>query len=104
MTTRDKHCQTSVKEHGSYCVPNEYVRGMYDETVPVLNAKEIESPSNSEEEEVVRSAMSKFNPPVRHIARHDFDSESESDSEPEKFLDNISGEDEVRFCLFVIFF
>ncbi|KAL4713047.1 hypothetical protein ACJJTC_001101 [Scirpophaga incertulas] len=90
METRDKHCQT-ITEHGSYCVPNEYVRGMYDESVPVLNAREIDSPPS--EEEVVRAAMSKFNPPTRHTARHDFDSDSETDSEP-KFMGPLSGEDE----------
>lgn len=103
MATRDKHCQTLTVTHSvstsseksEFHAPR-YARGMYDETVTVLNAKEIESPSNSEEEEVVKAAMSKFNPPVRHTARHDFDSDSESDSdEPEKFLNNISGEDEV---------
>lgn len=103
MATRDKHCQTLAVTH-SVSTSSEktefratgYVRGMYDETVTVLNAREIESPSNSDEEQVVRAAMSKFNPPVRHTARHDFDSDSESDSdEPEKFLNNISGEDEV---------
>lgn len=98
MATSDKHCQTFTVNTSSATTricASEYARGMYDETVPVLNAKEIESPANSDEEEVVRSAMSKFNPPVRHTARHDFDSDSDSDSEPEKFLNNISGEDEV---------
>ncbi|KAL0868915.1 hypothetical protein ABMA27_007247 [Loxostege sticticalis] len=97
MATSDKHCQTFTVNTSSATTricASEYARGMYDETVPVLNAKEIESPANSDEEEVVRSAMSKFNPPVRHTARHDFDSDSDSDSEPEKFLNNISGEDE----------
>lgn len=75
---------------------------MYDETVPV-NAREIESPSSSQssDEEVVKATMSKFNPPVRHTARHDFDSESESDSEPDKFLNNDSVEDEVSILLYL---
>lgn len=64
---------------------------MYDETVEV-NAREIESPSS--DEEAVKAAMAKFNPPVRHTAKHDFDSESESDSSPEKF-GNVSEEDQV---------
>ncbi|XP_028168677.1 intraflagellar transport protein 46 homolog [Ostrinia furnacalis] len=97
MGTSDKHCQTftvnTSSEKTIICV-SEYARGMYDETVTVLNSREIESPENSDEEVVVRSAMSKFNPPVRHTARHDFDSDSDSDSEPEKFLSNLSGEDE----------
>lgn len=97
MTTSDKHCQTSVKSD-FYDAPD--YSAMYDETVPVVNAREIESPSSqSSDEEVVRASMSKFNPPVRHTARHDFDSESESDSEPEKFLNNDSIEDEVS-CLY----
>ncbi|CAB3248746.1 unnamed protein product [Arctia plantaginis] len=66
---------------------------MYDETVNVVDAKEIDSPSS--EEEVVKATMSKFNPPVRHTARHDFDdTDTETESEPEKFLDNGSGEDQ----------
>ncbi|CAG9789499.1 unnamed protein product [Diatraea saccharalis] len=107
MATSDKHCQTfnvisetdyrvqSLQSECERCVnsSSEYVRGMYDETVPVLNAREIESPSNSDEEEVVRAAMAKFNPPVRHTARHDFDSDSDSGSE-RKFLGNVSGEEE----------
>lgn len=68
---------------------------MYDETVEV-NAREIESPPSSDEE-AVKAAMAKFNPPVRHTARHDFDSESESDSGPdnEKFENVSIEEDEV---------
>ncbi|RVE53866.1 hypothetical protein evm_001528 [Chilo suppressalis] len=103
MATSDKHCQTfnvnSELSSASYCVLSEsgntpeYVQGgMYDETVPVLNAREIESPLESDEEEVVRAAMAKFNPPVRHTARHDFDSDSDSVSEPDKFLG--SGDEE----------
>ncbi|KAM3959299.1 intraflagellar transport 46 [Aphomia sociella] len=92
MATSDKHSQTSLyTEKQETRNLDEYARVMYDETV-VVNAREIESPS-SEEEELV-AAMSKFNPPVRHTARHDFDSETETDSEPEKFLDNISDDDE----------
>ncbi|XP_050664218.1 intraflagellar transport protein 46 homolog [Leptidea sinapis] len=85
MTTDNKYCQTFTTPEltASPNVP----RGMYDETV-VVDATEIESPSS--EEEVVN--MSKFNPPARHTARHDFDS-SESDSTPDKF-DNFSEEDE----------
>lgn len=103
MATSDKHCQT-------FCVKNpkiaetadrEFPQVMYDETVPVENAREIESPPNSDDDEVVKSAMSKFNPPVRHTARHDFDSETESESEPEKFLNNLSEEDLVSFLHFV---
>ncbi|KOB68190.1 Intraflagellar transport protein 46 [Operophtera brumata] len=93
MTTNDKHCQTSVK---SDFYDGQDYSAMYDETIPVVNAREIDSPSSSRssDEEVVRATMSKFNPPVRHTARHDFDSESESDSEPEKFLNIDSVEDE----------
>lgn len=97
MATSDKHCQTSVNSE-NVCDLDEYARVMYDETV-VVEASDIDSP-NSEEEAV--KAMSKFNPPVRHTARHDFDSDSETDSEPEKFLDNVSEEDQVLqvfFCL-----
>uniref|UniRef100_A0A2A4JU25 Intraflagellar transport protein 46 homolog n=1 Tax=Heliothis virescens TaxID=7102 RepID=A0A2A4JU25_HELVI len=66
---------------------------MYDETVNVVNAREIDSPSS--EEEVVKATMSKFNPPVRHTARHDFDSDSETESDvDDKFLGNLSGEDQ----------
>ncbi|XP_059048013.1 intraflagellar transport protein 46 homolog [Achroia grisella] len=91
MATSDKHCQTlSVSTEKKQIVDlEEYARVMYDETV-VVNGREIESPSSEEE---VEAAMSKFNPPVRHTARHDFDSDSETESEPEKFLDNVS-EDE----------
>ncbi|XP_047512956.1 intraflagellar transport protein 46 homolog [Pieris napi] len=71
METSNKHCQTlSLTEVRSDDFP------MYDETVEV-DAKEIDSPSEDE--------MSKFNPPVRHTARHDFDSDSASDDTPEKF-------------------
>ncbi|XP_063627854.1 intraflagellar transport protein 46 homolog [Cydia splendana] len=85
MAMRDKHCQTY---HEDSEVISDPVR-MYDETVEV-NAREVDSPSSSDEE-VVKAAMSKFNPPARHTARHDFDSESESDSDPENenFLNNI---------------
>lgn len=93
MATCDKHCQTfSVSDRKD--TSEDYAHVMYDETVNVVNAREIESPS-SEEEEVVKAAMSKFNPPVRHTARHDFDSDSETESEPDKFLDNGSGEEQV---------
>ncbi|XP_061722052.1 intraflagellar transport protein 46 homolog isoform X2 [Cydia pomonella] len=86
MAMRDKHCQTYHEESEVISDP---VRVMYDETVEV-NAREVDSPSSSDEE-VVKAAMSKFNPPARHTARHDFDSESESDSDPENenFLNNI---------------
>ncbi|CAH0728612.1 unnamed protein product, partial [Brenthis ino] len=87
MATRDKqhkHCQTIASS------PVSGIKGMYDETVEV-NAREIESPSS--DEEAVKAAMAKFNPPVRHTAKHDFDSESESDSSPEKF-GNVSEEDQ----------
>lgn len=102
MTTNDKHCQTSVKS--DFYDAHDY-SAMYDETIPVVNSREIESPpsSRSSDEEVVRANMSKFNPPVRHTARHDFDSESESDSEPEKFLNIDSVEDEVSFLYFKLF-
>ncbi|XP_013192081.1 intraflagellar transport protein 46 homolog [Amyelois transitella] len=86
MATNDKHCQTYVNSEIDL---EEYARVMYDETV-VVEAGEIESPVNSEEE----ATMSKFNPPARHTARQDFDSESETDSEPEKFLDNDSEEND----------
>lgn len=99
MATNNKHSQTrSVKSE--FYDARDY-SAMYDETVPVENAREIDSPSTSSDEEVVRANMAKFNPPVRHTARHDFDSESDSDSEPEKFINEVSGEDEV--CLTVIF-
>lgn len=98
METSDKHCQTQV--NSTLAVKSDFYdaqdySAMYDETVPVVNPREIESPSASSDEEVVRATMAKFNPPVRHTARHDFDSQSDSDSEPDKFLDNVSGEDEV---------
>lgn len=64
---------------------------MYDETV-IVDAKEIETPSS--DEEVLRTNMSKFNPPVRHTARHDFDSDSETDSDDNRFLGRL--EDQVR--------
>ncbi|XP_063367414.1 intraflagellar transport protein 46 homolog [Cydia amplana] len=85
MAMRDKHCQTYHEESEVISDPAR----MYDETVEV-NAREVDSPSSSDEE-VVKAAMSKFNPPARHTARHDFDSESESDSDPENenFLNNI---------------
>ncbi|XP_050551360.1 intraflagellar transport protein 46 homolog [Spodoptera frugiperda] len=92
MATCDKHCQTfslSSDQNGS---ANDYARVMYDETVNVVNAREIDSPSS--DEEVVKATMSKFNPPVRHTARHDFDSDSETESEGDKFLENMSGEDQ----------
>ncbi|KAJ8714231.1 hypothetical protein PYW08_007851 [Mythimna loreyi] len=91
MATCDKHCQTFPlsDQNGS---ANDYARVMYDETVNVVNAREIDSPSS--EEEVVKATMSKFNPPVRHTARHDFDSDSETESEGDKFLENMSGEDQ----------
>lgn len=98
---RDKHCQTLTLSHeeSSEVVydANECPRGMYDETLEV-DAREIDSPASSSDEEVVKAVMSKFNPPTRHIARHDFDSESESDSDPEndKFLNNVSRRDAVR--------
>lgn len=101
MAMRDKHCQTLTLSHeeSSEVVydANECPRGMYDETLEV-DAREIDSPASSSDEEVVKAAMSKFNPPARHIARHDFDSESESDSDPEndKFLNNVSRRDAVR--------
>ncbi|XP_030033999.2 intraflagellar transport protein 46 homolog [Manduca sexta] len=95
MATNDKHCQTlSVKNDKIVIKEYNYINdscNMYDETVAV-NAREIDSPSS--EEDVVRANMSKFNPPVRHTARHDFDSESDSDSEPQEFLDNIGEADE----------
>ncbi|XP_023949987.2 intraflagellar transport protein 46 homolog [Bicyclus anynana] len=86
----DKHCQTLsyVKQDISGA---QGTQGMYDETVEV-NAREIESPPSSEDE-AVKAAMAKFNPPVRHTARHDFDSESDSDTEVDKF-GNISEEDQ----------
>nr|XP_026498944.1 intraflagellar transport protein 46 homolog [Vanessa tameamea] len=94
MATTDKHhkhCQTlSFNTEGRNASEFGSIQGMYDETVEV-NAREIESPPSSDEE-AVKAAMAKFNPPVRHTARHDFDSESESDSGPEKF-DNLSEED-----------
>lgn len=90
MATCDKHCQTFLVNNDCQNNHEDYARVMYDETVNVVNAREIDSPSS--DEEVVKATMSKFKPPVRHTARHDFDSESETDSEPDKFLDNISGE------------
>ncbi|XP_053613437.1 intraflagellar transport protein 46 homolog [Plodia interpunctella] len=92
MATSNKHCQTFNVNTDPIDL-EEYARVMYDETV-VVEAGEIESPANSEEEEVIRSAMSKFNPPARHTARHDFDSDSETDSEADKFLGNASEEDQ----------
>ncbi|XP_075983313.1 intraflagellar transport 46 [Anticarsia gemmatalis] len=92
MATCDKHCQTFLVSNDRKNTSEEYARVMYDETVNVVNAREIDSPSS--EEEVVKASMSKFNPPVRHTARHDFDSDSETDSEPDKFLDNGSGEEQ----------
>ncbi|XP_047033613.1 intraflagellar transport protein 46 homolog [Helicoverpa zea] len=93
MATCDKHCQTfslSSDQNGS---ANDYACVMYDETVNVVNAREIDSPSS--EEEVVKATMSKFNPPVRHTARHDFDSDSETESDvDDKFLGHLSGEDQ----------
>ncbi|XP_072929692.1 intraflagellar transport protein 46 homolog [Epargyreus clarus] len=80
MTTNDKHCQTFTD--------TEDFRGMYDESVTVVNAREIDSPSSEEGED-----MAKFNPPARHTARHDFDSDSESDSSPDKFTADISEEE-----------
>ncbi|XP_041969496.1 intraflagellar transport protein 46 homolog isoform X8 [Aricia agestis] len=62
-------------------------RGMYDETVEV-EGREIESPADSEEE-----VMAKFNPPAKHTARHDFDSDSDSDLSPEKSKPNLSEDD-----------
>ncbi|OWR45319.1 hypothetical protein KGM_204038 [Danaus plexippus plexippus] len=93
MTTKDKQhklCQTVALNTELESIPGLEVQGMYDETVEV-NAKEIESPPTSDEESI--KAMSKFKPPVRHTARHDFDSDSESDSSPDKF-DNLTEEDE----------
>ncbi|KAJ0173476.1 hypothetical protein K1T71_010625 [Dendrolimus kikuchii] len=98
MATSDKHSQT-VKinaeivssDLGSLVLlgvqePEDYsdvYQGMYDETV-IVNAEEIETPSS--DEEVLRANMSKFNPPIRHTARHDFDSDSETDSDDNVFL------------------
>lgn len=97
MATCDKHCQTFPLSSDQNVSANDYARVMYDETVTVVNAREIDSPSS--EEEVVKATMSKFNPPVRHTARHDFDSDSETESEGDKFLENLSGEDQVSiFC------
>ncbi|CAG4957081.1 unnamed protein product [Colias eurytheme] len=85
MATSSKHCQTlSFSPDLKGC--ND-IQQMYDETVEV-NGTEIDSPSSEEGLE----EMSKFNPPVRHTARHDFDSDSESDSSPDKF-ENFSEED-----------
>lgn len=100
MATSDKHCQTfNVKREKSGIVREEFaLELMYDETV-VVNGQEIESPSSSDGEGVVKAAMAKFNPPVRHTAKHDFDSETESESEQENFLDNVSGEDQVKCTL-----
>ncbi|CAH0594409.1 unnamed protein product [Chrysodeixis includens] len=94
MATCDKHCQTFLlsSDRSDQGAANEYARVMYDETVNVVNAQEIDSPSS--DEEVVKATMSKFNPPVRHTARHDFDSDSETDSDADKFLENGSGEDQ----------
>lgn len=89
MATNDKQSQTARTPEN---VP------MYDETV-VVDASEIDSPSS--DEEVVRATMAKFNPPVRHTARHDFDSDSQSDSGSENFLGNTSLDDQVSLCLFV---
>ncbi|XP_028041179.1 intraflagellar transport protein 46 homolog [Bombyx mandarina] len=83
MATNDKQSQTARTPEN---VP------MYDETV-VVDASEIDSPSS--DEEVVRATMAKFNPPVRHTARHDFDSDSQSDSGSENFLGNTSLDDQV---------
>ncbi|XP_048486161.1 intraflagellar transport protein 46 homolog [Plutella xylostella] len=94
MATSDKHCQTlCVKSAKTDADTNEYA-AMYDATVPVLNAREVESPPESGDEVLV-AAMAKFTPPARPAgpARHDFDSDSESDSEPEKFLNNATDED-----------
>lgn len=91
MATNDKHCQTfSIVPDVVKTV--ECPRGMYDETVEV-DAREIESPQSSEEEPV-KAAMAKFNPPVRHT-RHDFDSDSDSESAVEDFNVNLSEEDKV---------
>lgn len=101
METSDKHCQTfTVKKEKIDVLTSDYAV-MYDESVPVLNAREIESPASSDGEEVVRAAMAKFNPPVRHTARHDFDSESETDTEQDNFLDNLSMDEQVRFGAFL---
>lgn len=86
---QNKQCQT-------VCFSEIPVKGMYDETVEV-NAREIDSPSS--DEEAVKAAMAKFNPPVRHTAKHDFDSESETDPE---IFDNISEEDDEVCILFYI--
>ncbi|CAG5004127.1 unnamed protein product [Parnassius apollo] len=92
MATNNKQCQTSVNEHVSISSLEEYVQGMFDESVAV-DALEVES-SPSSEEDAVQAAMSKFNPPARHTARHDFDSESDSDSSPENFIGNISEQEQ----------
>ncbi|GBP24430.1 Intraflagellar transport protein 46 homolog [Eumeta japonica] len=102
MARSDKHCQTSntrIDKINSYAsLPNEYSKSilMYDETVNVVNAKEIDSPDSDERNTPVLAAMSKFNPPVRHTAKRDFDTDSETtDSEADKFLNNnTSGEDQ----------
>lgn len=94
MATCDKHCQTFSANRARKANSPEYAHVMYDETVNVVDAKEIDSPSS--EEEVAKATMSKFNPPVRHTARHDFDdTDTETESEPEKFLDNASVEEQV---------
>lgn len=99
MATCDKHCQTFLLITDQKGSASDYARVMYDETVNVVNAREIDSPSS--EEEVVKATMSKFNPPVRHTARHDFDSDSETESEGDKFLENLSGGDQVGHLSFL---
>lgn len=92
MATSDKHCQTFITKSPELINNNiDNVHVMYDETVNVENSKEIESPSGSDEDLVAKKAMSKFNPPTRHVARHTFDSGSDSDSDKDDFLDNFTG-------------
>lgn len=93
MATSDKHCQTFNLKTGKIVQINQFndsTQVMYDQTVNVVNAREVDSPDTSEDEvvEPTKSVMSKFNPPARHTSRHNFDSESESDSDEDKFMSN----------------
>ncbi|XP_045537884.1 intraflagellar transport protein 46 homolog [Papilio machaon] len=79
MATNDKHCQTQPGGEKANVIYGEDAV-MFDESV-VVEGQEVDS-SGSSEEGAVRAAMSRFQPPARHTARHDFHSDSDSDSEP----------------------
>lgn len=95
MATSDKHCQTfNIKSGKIIDISSDHEQVMYDETITVVNAREIDSPSSGEESNLGAN-MSKFNPPARHTSRHTF-SDSESESDQELFIKPPSADKKVK--------